>query len=136
MQYPRCMDSAMADNPPYLGQADPCTSVNAENFTHMGYALRNSQWRYVEWVLWECDGGNKGDRGPNDCADAGVNRSSAAWGLPLVGRELYDHRGDDGSCFDCYEGENVVGDPGNAAVVAALHAQLRSQFDFRKGVLG
>ena len=39
--------------------------------------------------------------------------------------ELYAHPAeDDGSCFDCFEFENVAGDPEQAATVAALHAQL------------
>eukprot|EP00662_Eupelagonemidae_sp_cell21_P038113 gene38113-43643_t len=42
----------------------------------------------------------------------------------IIGRELYDHRGDAGLRDWHGEHVNVVGDAGNAAVVAELHAQI------------
>jgi hypothetical protein len=52
--------------------------------------------------------------------------SGAAQWDNLAGRELYNHTGDDGSCFDCYENENLVDQPELAAIVAELSKQLRA----------
>ena len=38
----------------------------------------------------------------------------------------YAHAGDDGSCFDCYENENLVDAPEHAELVEQLSAQLRA----------
>ena len=130
MQYPRCMNSTMRFNPPYLAQTDPCTSTAGANFTHMGYSIRVAEWRYTEWLAWECVGVNLGPRSTSDCVDVFAKRQSAAWGAPNAGVELYSHHGDDGSCFDCFERVNVAEEPGNKAVVAKLSAQLRAQFDY------
>ena len=70
--------------------------------------------RYVEWHPWRCASAGE------DCTAEGAlvwDETSAV--------ELYAHPAeDDGSCFDCFEFENVAGDPEQAATVAALHAQL------------
>jgi hypothetical protein len=126
-QYPRCMNSTIAQQPPYLATRDTCTGGDANQVTHMGYSMRTATWRYAEWPAWKCYGldGN----GPNSCSN--VNSTGAAWSgaadwTNLAGRELYSHAGDDGSCFDCYENENVVDDPLHAALVEVLSAQLRA----------
>ena len=53
------------------------------------------------------------------------------WNDPsaIGGRELYDHRGDNGADFDAFEKENVVDQSQFSSVVAQLHAALRAQFD-------
>ena len=53
-QYPKCMNSTMRLKPPYMGNGDPCTGVPSNQFTHMGYTMRTSKWRYTEWPRWVC----------------------------------------------------------------------------------
>ena len=71
----------------------------------MGYSMRTSEWRYAEWPRWRCFG-SAAD--PDTCADMSqpgrVWSESAMW-AEIDGVELYDHRGDAGDCFDCYENE-------------------------------
>ena len=55
-QYPRCLNSTMGLAPPYLATRDPCTGVPANEFTHMGLAMRTDAWRYVEGHAWRCRG--------------------------------------------------------------------------------
>ena len=70
--------------------------------------------RYVEWHPWRCASAAE------DCTAEGAlvwDETSAV--------ELYAHPAeDDGSCFDCFEFENVADDPEQAETVAALHTQL------------
>ena len=44
----------------------------------------------------------------------------------IDGVELYSHIGDDGSCFDCFENDNVASDPVNAQIISQLRAVLRA----------
>ena len=99
--------------PPFLGTRDPCTDVPSNEFTHMGFTIRTQTWRYTEWPRWQC-------RTLNDCPRS----TSVDWGA-IDGVELYSHVGDDGSCFDCFEGVNLAGGDEYAAVVAQLSYQLR-----------
>ena len=90
----------------------------------MGYSMRTAEWRYAEWPKWVCHGlgGN-----PNQCSNltsGGVWSGSADWSQ-LAGRELYAHTGDDGSCFDCFENENLADKPEYAHIVSQLSQQLR-----------
>eukprot|EP00937_MAST-01D_sp_MAST-1D-sp2_P006715 g6715.t1 len=120
------MNSTQARDPPFLATRDPCVGHTANQVTHMGYSMRTSQWRYAEWPAWKCHG-RDGD--PNWCSDmsaAGAVWSGAADWTELAGRELYAHAGDDGSCFDCYENENLVDAPEHAELVKQLSAQLRA----------
>eukprot|EP00966_Prymnesium_polylepis_P098884 2290015-Prymnesium_polylepis.1 len=105
-QYPRCLNTSKAQEPPYLGTRDPCVGVPAYEFTHMGYTVRTARWRYTEWPRW------KASLEPDWTAIDGV--------------ELYDHDGDDGSCFDCFELVNVAADARNAAIIKRLSALLRA----------
>ena len=47
----------------------------------------------------------------------------------VIGRELYDHRGDPGELDWAGEHVNVVEAPEHADLVAALHAQLMKHFN-------
>jgi hypothetical protein len=37
-QYPRCMNSTLASEPPFLATRDPCVGDHADQVTHMGYS--------------------------------------------------------------------------------------------------
>lgn len=125
-QYPRCMNSTMAKTPPFLAAEDPCVGHTANQITHMGYSMRTAEWRYAEWPKWVCYGL---DGDPDRCSDLGKTMGSwsgsANWD-ELGGVELYDHRGDTGDCFDCYENENLANRPENRELVKRLSAQLRA----------
>lgn len=105
-QYPRCLNTSMSKEPPFLGTRDPCVGVPANEFTHMGYSVRVAAWRFTEWPRW------KASLEPDWSAVEGV--------------ELYAHAGDDGTCLDCFENANVADDPKHAAVVKRLRALLRA----------
>jgi iduronate 2-sulfatase len=77
----------------------------------MGFSVRSATYRYTMWLQW-----NK---------TAGV----PIWDK-IVAEELYDHRTDDGTDFDCCENENVV-NATDVVSVAARHelaGALRAQF--------
>ena len=69
----------------------------------MGYSIRVEGWRYTEWVEW-----NGAELRPE-------------WARQ-VGRELYDHHGDDELDFDAFENVNVANE--NPDVVAELSELL------------
>ena len=48
-QYPRCMNSSMAKEPPYTPNRDACCGHEPGEFTHMGLSVRSKGWRYSEW---------------------------------------------------------------------------------------
>ena len=113
-QYPRCMNSSLAKEPPYTANRDVCAGHPASEFTHMGLSIRTDEYRYSEWYTW--DGGT----------------CSPNWAEPTAGVELYSHVGDTTpGCFDCFENVNLVGVEGKAKfakLVASLHQQLVSHF--------
>lgn len=99
------------------------TSVNCQFFRNetmlMGYSIRTDEWRYTCWFAFD----NEGARGPFGPAQGNF------FGRPMrdqiLGRELYDHRGDTGQWLD-WPGENVnlVNYTEHADVVAHLHQRL------------
>ena len=107
--YPRCpRDTANASD---MYAANDCCTVERSAFFAMGVSLRTDAWRYTEWPLW------RGDALAPD------------WGAPLVGAELYNHTGDDGSSYDgAFEVLNLAEDPAYAALRAQLSAQLRAAY--------
>jgi hypothetical protein len=46
----------------------------------------------------------------------------------IAGRELYAHKGDDGTSFDEFENENLAQDPAYASLVQQLHSTLVNAF--------
>ena len=46
-QYPRCMNSTAAAQPPFTPNRDPCCGHAANQFTHMGLSVRTHSWRYT-----------------------------------------------------------------------------------------
>jgi hypothetical protein len=111
-QYPRCMNSSMAKEPPYTPNRDPCCSHEPGMFTHMGLSVRSKDWRYSEWRRW--DG----------------HQCTPHWGGSAIdGVELYDHRDDrTPGCFDCFEHTNVADDVEFAEVVAQLRQVVEGHF--------
>jgi len=91
----------------------PLTSLQVPRATidFIGYSVRSARWRYTEWL------GFNGTLLHGD-----FNR--------VVGTELYDHAGDDGSDhkWDDFENENVAADPANAGVVVAHRKLLLKGF--------
>eukprot|EP00939_MAST-03C_sp_MAST-3C-sp1_P001298 g1298.t1 len=117
MQYPRCLNSTDAQTiPPYMGNEDACTGQPSNEFTHMGYCVRTALWRYCEWPEWGCE--------VLDNCEA----TSPKWDTVRDNVELYDHSGDDGSCFDCFERVNLASDASYAGVVEALSKRIRRQY--------
>ena len=107
--YPRCpADTRNASN---MFTRNDCCTVERSAFFSLGVSLRTDTWRYTEWPLW--------------------NGSALVpqWGAPLIGAELYNHTGDDGTSFDgAFEAVNLAADPAYASVRAQLSAQLREAY--------
>ena len=99
------------------------TSVNCQFFRNetqlMGYTIRTDEWRYTSWFRFDHDGA----RGPHGPAEG--NYFGRVLVDEILGRELYDHRGDSGKYLD-WPGENVnlVDRPEHAGLVKELHARL------------
>ena len=115
------MNSSLAQSPPFLATEDPCYKHPPNEFTHMGFSMRTQDYRYTEWVVWRCTD-------PAACTNVFTSTTSADWS-DLAGVELYSHHGDDGSCFDCFEGVNLAGRPEYAQLAANLSKQLRAGWE-------
>mmetsp|Transcript_3734 Transcript_3734/g.11719 ORF Transcript_3734/g.11719 Transcript_3734/m.11719 type:complete len:192 (-) Transcript_3734:147-722(-) len=81
----------------------------------MGYKLRVADWAYTAWFGFDWGQG----------ADPTGAATVPLWDQ-VFARELYDHRGDDGTMEsgETYEWDNVVNDGANVQLVSQLHAQL------------
>ena len=88
--------------------------LNSESLGYMGYSIRTDRWRYTVWLAF------------NGTANRAVWPSNV--GGALLGEELYDHEGDDGSDFDAYENVNLATKPSFAGTKAKLLAALRDKF--------
>lgn len=107
--YPRCPADTVNASDMY--RANDCCTVERSAFFSLGVSLRTDGWRYTEWPLW--------------------NGSALApdWSAPLIGVELYNHSGDDGTSFDsAAEVVNRADDPALAPLRAQLSAQLREAY--------
>jgi hypothetical protein len=73
--------------------------------------MRTTRWRYTEWLHFN-----------GTILHGDFDRR--------VGRELYDHNGDDGANhdFNGFENENVAEVAANAQLVSQLHAVLVAGF--------
>lgn len=95
-----------------------CHWVHRNAIDYMAYSLRTSgpdlgEWRYTEWVEW-----NGTALAPN-------------W-ANVVGKELFNHTGDDGMAWvfdDFVRGEfvNLVANPSLSSTVAVLSARLHTE---------
>ncbi|KAJ1446188.1 alkaline-phosphatase-like protein [Pelagophyceae sp. CCMP2097] len=121
-QFPRCCGGAEYD-PDHVANAsaplwylNDCNDVPRTKFTHMGYSVRTSRWRYTEWRQWD-----------------GLLLAATE---DIVAVELYDHLGDQGLCegeqaaFD-YETENLAA-TAPPSLLAELHETLASAFNLAK----
>jgi hypothetical protein len=79
-----------------------CNSTPRTQFNYMGYSMRNAQWRYTRWLIWN-----------------NVTLSSE-WDGDFE-EELYSHAGDNSTSYDAFDNENVAA--ANPAVVALLSAR-------------
>ena len=52
----------------------------------------------------------------------------AAWGEAMVGEELYEHKGDDGTDFNAFENINLAPDSGTASLRKSLFERLLKRF--------
>ena len=77
----------------------------------MGLTVRSREFRYTEWFRWDGE------------------KERPKWHAGLVARELYDHRGDDGSDFDAFENENVASDISFNQTVKELSMYVRAHWN-------
>mmetsp|Transcript_13384 Transcript_13384/g.43616 ORF Transcript_13384/g.43616 Transcript_13384/m.43616 type:complete len:571 (-) Transcript_13384:998-2710(-) len=99
-----------------------CNDVPSSLFTHMGYTLRDSHWRFTAWFEWN-----------------GTALEPANGGLDAarpVATELYDHQNDDGSCdapnaFDDFETINLADYSQYTPIVLRFRDALPLQFQRR-----
>ena len=107
--YPRC--PADTSNPATFWRDNDCLTVERSAFFAMGVSLRTQQFRLTEWLSWN------------------ATSLTPSWDTPLLGAELYDHDGDDGSSFDgAFEVVNLADSPAYASQRAALSALLRTAY--------
>eukprot|EP00039_Didymoeca_costata_P023018 m.5766 g.5766 ORF g.5766 m.5766 type:complete len:657 (+) comp3394_c0_seq1:31-2001(+) len=94
-----------------LHEMGNCFHVPREEIDFIGYSVRDSQYRYTEWLHFN-----------GTILHGDFNR--------MVGRELYNHSGDIGGNhnWDEFENVNIAEQPGNAELVAHYHALLMKGF--------
>lgn len=105
-QYPRC-----PKNISIPWQNNWCEFVERTRWPVMGFSMRTKRWRYTEWPEW--NGSNL----------------SPIWDR-LLGVELYDHAGDEGTNFDAFENTNLAKQSEFSDVVKQLSGQLHSAFGY------
>lgn len=120
-QFPRCVGGEeyhenFTRNTSYTDwYLNDCNDVPSRLFTHMGYSIRTTEWRFTAWFQWN------------------VSRPHQE----PVALELYDHRLDDGTCnppsaFDGpFETRNLASDPDMRSVVESLFEILINLFHIR-----
>lgn len=88
-----------------------CGSANSSAISYMGYAVREADWRWVEWHQW----------------DGGTLRPECE---PIPGtNELYPHASDTGLDFDsAFETRNLAGNSSLEDVVQTMRLLLRERF--------
>lgn len=75
-------------------ESDYCKSAHARDIWAMGYSVRSLELRYTRWMRWDGDALAVGLDGWSD----GPKSAPTS----LLGEELYDHTGDDGTDFDAF----------------------------------
>jgi arylsulfatase A-like enzyme len=103
-QYPRCAKTGIENG--------SCNNVDKREFDYMGYSVRNSEWRFTAWLVW----------------DGKKLEGQWAAGPKFYAEELYSHHNDTGVDHDAFENENVADQAQHTAVKAQLWALLRGRF--------
>jgi hypothetical protein len=148
-QFPRCGEENLPDPPATWPVSsfgkNYCKSVSRAQIFAMGYSIRDRRWRYTRWVrwnktalagIWADDAVADGVDGA-DGADGGGKLIGGGGALNMLGEELYDHNGDDGSDFDAYPvgHSNLAAtrrkDTAVATTIAVLRAVLEDFFRWR-----
>lgn len=107
--YPRC--PANENDPSNYWQENDCLMVERSAFFSLGISIRTPRWRYTEWARWN------------------GTKLAPEWDAPLLGAELYDHLGDDGTSFDApFEVVNLADDPAQQSTRASLSTLLRAAY--------
>lgn len=120
-------------------QDNACEFYDRAFLPFVGLSMRTTQWRYTEWRVWNATTQSPVWAAPG--AEPGVASSQvnadghwapdASGTLPadgLVGRELYDHRGDTGQKdYDSWEVKNLAA--AHPSVVSQLAQELMEAFD-------
>eukprot|EP00656_Telonema_subtile_P001035 TRINITY_DN10496_c0_g1_i1.p1 TRINITY_DN10496_c0_g1~~TRINITY_DN10496_c0_g1_i1.p1 ORF type:complete len:530 (+),score=91.34 TRINITY_DN10496_c0_g1_i1:188-1777(+) len=114
---PKVKEAAFTQYPRRVNDPSKAWSGNAiihrdrTDFTHMGYSIRTSDWRYTEWVVW--------------------NQTSLTpvWGA-VAARELYDHRSvaDYPTDMNAHDLVNLAANQTFSDQVATLSKQIQAQF--------
>ena len=109
-----------------LGPESACNAVRLVNIGYMGFSARVDGWRYTAWLSFNGTT-NRGDWDLVQPSKGGVVRAVAGQ-AGLLGEELYDHAGDDGTDFDAFENVNLASAPEHKATRDELLQLLKVQF--------
>ena len=87
----------------------------------MGYSMRTHEWRYTEWLRFDCD--------PMHPMEGCASDSSVTpqWNH-VVGVELYSHSGNNHTDFVSFENTNLAYLAEHKEIVSQLHNQLKSSW--------
>ena len=107
-----------------LGPESACNSVQLVDIAYMGFSVRVDNWRYNAWLSFN----GTTNRGDWDSVGPGI-LSATIGQKGLLGEELYDHTGDDGTDFDAFENVNLAADAQHSATRDQLLLLLKKQFN-------
>ena len=122
--FPRCgeeLENPQASWPTSAFEKNYCKSDATSAIFAMGYSLRSENMRYTRWMRWNGTALAVHPDGWLDDDDATPS---------LLGEELYDHTGDDGTDFDKFPlgHSNLAAKPAMAAQLKTHRAILASFF--------
>ena len=91
----------------------------------MGYSMRTKEYRYTEWIEFECSVAHP----MHTCPTAAQARPHWGEGVSrTIGVELYDHRNDTSTTFGDFENVNLAYLPEHQELVYELRKQLRDRW--------
>jgi iduronate 2-sulfatase len=88
----------------------------------MGYSMRTHQYRFTEWIPFQCDIQHPMETCPT------AESAAPEWDRGVIGTELYDHRNDTSTTFGDFENVNLAYEPEHRATVQALRHRLRAHW--------
>eukprot|EP00035_Acanthoeca_spectabilis_P040066 m.67154 g.67154 ORF g.67154 m.67154 type:complete len:532 (-) comp9849_c0_seq1:28-1623(-) len=113
---PLIKDSSLAGKQAVFSQYPHSSQAN--HTPVMGYSMRTPEYRYTEWLVWDCNLMSP----MSGCTDPST--VTPKWSQQ-IGRELYSHIGDNSTTtFADFENENLAYQSEYADTVAQLHTQL------------